>query len=383
MNKNLWQGRKVLLTGHTGFKGSWLAAWLKELGAEVIGVSLDPYYDLNHWDLLQLDIVDYRVDLRDADAIADIVKRHQPDTVFHLASQALVRKSYRDPLLTWSTNVMGAANLLEACRHSDSVQSIVMITSDKCYENVEWEWGYRENDQLGGIDPYSASKSAVELLASSYRRSWLKDHGILLATTRAGNVIGGGDWSEDRLIPDVVRATTANEAIQIRSPKATRPWQHVLECVGGYLCLAEKLIERKADYATAWNFGPDDATNQSVEVMLSTIKQFWPQVKWELTGTIEEQMHECTLLHLDSSKARKQLNWAPVWTLEETLEKVAHWYRAYYETGAVTTKEQLASYQQTAKQKGLLWAQDETATSPDTTALSTSQQVKKPLSEVA
>lgn len=359
MQQNLWKGRKVLITGHTGFKGSWLATWLKKLGADVTGIALDPYYDLNHWDLLKLDMTDYRLDLRDAGAVADLVKKIQPDMVFHLASQALVRKSYRDPLETWSTNVMGAANLLEACRKSGSVKSIVMITSDKCYENVEWEWGYRETDTLGGIDPYSASKAAVELLASSYRRSFFEHDGILLATTRAGNVIGGGDWSEDRLIPDVVRAATSGGAISIRSPKATRPWQHVLECVGGYICLAEKLLERKAAYATAWNFGPDDATNQPVEVMLSTIKKFWPEVHWKLEGTFEQQMHECTLLHLDSSKARKKLGWAPVWTLDETLKMVASWYRSYYEQGTVTTLQQLEAYQNSAREKGLSWAQVE------------------------
>lgn len=356
MKKNLWKGRKVLLTGHTGFKGSWLSTWLTQLGADVIGVGLDPYNETNHWDLLKLDMHDQRVDLRDANRIQDIVKEYKPDTVFHLASQALVHKSYRDPLETWSTNVMGAANLLEACRHSEAVQSIVMVTSDKCYENLEWDWGYRETDQLGGIDPYSASKAAVELLSNSYRRSYFEQNGVLMATARAGNVIGGGDWSEDRLIPDVVRATTSGDIIKIRSPKATRPWQHVLECVGGYISLAEKLIEKKEGYADAWNFGPDDATNQTVSIMLSTMQQYWPDIRWEITGTKEEQMHECTLLHLDSSKSRKKLNWAPVWTLNETLDATASWYRNYYENNAVTTFEQIEKYQKTAFKKGLSWA---------------------------
>ncbi len=356
MKTDLWKGRKVLITGHTGFKGSWLAMWLKQLGADVTGIALDPYDELNHWKLINLDIPDNRLDLRQADDVANIVRNSKPDIVFHLASQALVLRSYREPLETWSTNLMGAANLLEACRQSGTVHSIVMITSDKCYENVEWEWGYRETDRLGGIDPYSASKAAVELLASSYRRAFFEHNDILLATTRAGNVIGGGDWSKDRLIPDLVRAATTGEALAIRSPKATRPWQHVLECVGGYICLAEKLLERKDEYADAWNFGPDDATNQPVEVMLSTIKKYWPEVRWELDGTKEQQMHESTLLHLDSSNSRKRLGWAPVWSLEETLEMVALWYRNYYENNSVTSLQQLESYQQTALEKGLPWA---------------------------
>jgi CDP-glucose 4,6-dehydratase len=346
MNAGLWKNRRVLVTGHTGFKGSWLTLWLKELGADVSGIALDPRDELNHWDLLKLDIREHRADLRDAGAVAAVVEKEQPEIVFHLAAQALVRRSYRDPLETWSTNVMGAAHVLEACRHSPSVKSIVCITSDKCYENLEWARGYHEADRLGGIDPYSASKAAVELLADSYRRSWFEKAGVLLATTRAGNVIGGGDWSEDRLIPDVVRAAVEDRVLNIRSPNATRPWQHVLEPVSGYLMLGEKLLQGDARFAEAWNFGPDDETNQPVSVMLDIMKILWPAVRWQLDGA--PQPHEAQLLHLDSTKSRARLGWRPVWNLNETLQATAGWYRSYHERGEVVTKAQLDAYRTAA-----------------------------------
>lgn len=354
MTPSLWKGRRVLVTGHTGFKGSWLTLWLKELGAEVCGLSLDPQTTPSHWDLLNLKIREHRADLRDAAKVAQIVEAEKPDTVFHLAAQALVRRSYRDPLETWSTNVMGAANLFEACRNAGSVKSIVCITSDKCYENVEWHWGYRETDKLGGLDPYSASKAAVELVADSYRRSFFGKGDILMATTRAGNVIGGGDWSEDRLIPDMVRAASAGQTLKIRSPRATRPWQHVLEPVSGYLLLAERLIAREAAFAEAFNFGPDDATNQPVSVMLDIMREFWPAVRWAVDGV--PGPHEATLLHLDSAKARRLLGWAPVWDLNQTLQMTAGWYRSYYEKNAVVTRDQWQSYVQAAQKQGLDWA---------------------------
>lgn len=354
MNAALWKNRKVLVTGYTGFKGSWLTFWLRKMGADVSGIALDPRDSLNHWDLLKLGINEHRVDLRDAAAVAAVIEKEQPDTVFHLAAQALVRRSYRDPLETWSTNVMGAASLFEACRKTKSVKSVVCITSDKCYENVEWDWGYRETDKLGGVDPYSASKAAVELVAASYRRAFFEGAGILMATTRAGNVIGGGDWSEDRLIPDVVRAATQGEILKIRSPRATRPWQHVLEPVSGYILLAEKLIAGEKDYADAWNFGPDDATNQPVSVMLDIMKTLWPAVKWQLDGV--QGPYESTLLHLDSAKARRHLGWAPVWNLDQTLQATAEWYRSFHEKNEVVTERQWQAYTAAAEKRGLAWA---------------------------
>ncbi len=356
MNKNIWQGRKVLLTGHTGFKGSWLALWLTKMGAEVTGLALDPYTELNHWELLGLDIPEYRVDLRERDMVAEIIKKVEPDVVFHLAAQALVQKSYRDPVDTWSTNVMGAVNLLDACRLVPSIKSIIVITSDKCYENVEWDWGYRESDTLGGIDPYSASKAAVELVTSSYKRSFFEQNGTLVATTRAGNVIGGGDWSDNRLIPDIVKSTVKGEVIKIRSPNATRPWQHVLEPISGYILLAEQLILGNKECATSWNFGPDDAANQTVEVMLNTMQKFWPAIHWELDGI--PMPHEATLLNLDSTKARRHLNWQPVWDLDDTLQATAEWFRSHYEQKQLITLQQWEKYQSDAQAKGLEWAKD-------------------------
>ncbi|MBI1214405.1 MAG: CDP-glucose 4,6-dehydratase [Alphaproteobacteria bacterium] len=351
----IYKGRRVFLTGHTGFKGSWLARWLSQMGAEVTGLALPPETTPNHFDLLKPGVKDIRKDIRDAEAVADAVKEAQPEIVFHLAAQPLVRRSYRDPLETWATNVMGTANVLDACRKIDSVRAIVVVTTDKCYENKEWVWGYRENDRLGGHDPYSASKAGVELVAASFRKSYFSEEGApLLATARAGNVIGGGDWSEDRLIPDLARAVANKQPLVIRSPKATRPWQHVLEPLSGYLLLGQKLLEGDKKAATAWNFGPDDAGNQSVETVLNKIKSFWPAFDWQLDGA--PQPHEATLLHLDSTLARQQLGWAPVWDLDECLKATAGWYRASIEEGKLLTDAQLKEYAAAAQAAGMGWA---------------------------
>ena len=254
---NVYRGRRVLVTGHTGFKGSWLALWLTELGADVTGCSLAPPTSPNHWDLLGLQIADHRLDVRDASAIARVVSQVRPEVVFHLAAQSLVRRSYREPLETWSTNVMGTANVLDACRQTAGVRAVVVVTSDKCYENQGWKRGYREDDRLGGHDPYSASKAATEMVAASYRGAFFGSKSTpLLATGRAGNVIGGGDWSEDRLLPDVVRAIAEGSTLEIRSPQATRPWQHVLEPLSAYLLLGQKLLEGRGECEGGWNFGP-------------------------------------------------------------------------------------------------------------------------------
>ncbi len=350
----VYRGRKVLLTGHTGFKGSWLALWLQQQGAEVVGLALPPDTRPSHWDLLKLGIEEHQIDIRDYAAVQKVVKKVQPEIVFHLAAQALVRRSYADPLTTWATNVQGTAHVLEACRHMASVRAIVAVTTDKCYENQEWLWGYRENDRLGGHDPYSASKAGAELVAASYRKSYFSSESSLhLATARAGNVIGGGDWSEDRLIPDLVRASSRGESVEIRSPNATRPWQHVLESLSGYLLLGQRLLERRPGFADAWNFGPDESGNQPVSAVLSKLTQSWGELRWHVTGAA--QPHEAGLLQLDSTKARTLLQWLPVWGLDEGLRQTARCYRAYGEKGEVISRMQLADYVAAATSKNIVW----------------------------
>jgi len=340
---DVYQGRRVLITGHTGFKGSWLALWLQELGARVTGVALPPDSTPNHWDLMNLDIADCRVDIRDSENLRRTVADSRPEIVFHLAAQPLVRRSYRDPLETWSTNVMGTANLLEACRHTDCVRAVVVVTTDKVYENREWGWGYREIDRLGGHDPYSASKAATELVVSSFRRAFSNDgHAPLLATARAGNVIGGGDWSEDRLIADAVRAISSRVSLEIRSPQATRPWQHVLECLNGYLLLGQFLLGGRSEYADAWNFGPDPDGNRTVSEVLGIFRAHWPELTWHTAA--EPQSHEATLLYLDNAKVKKHLGWRPVWTLNTALAITADWYRSYYQDRTIRSISNLARF---------------------------------------
>ena len=350
-----YRGRRVLLTGHTGFKGSWLALWLRELGADVVGVALAPDTSPSHWDLLGLDVADHRLDIRDDRAVAGIVADTRPEVVFHLAAQPLVRRSYREPLTTWSTNVMGTANLLDACRRTASVRAIVVVTSDKCYENQEWPRGYVESDRLGGHDPYSASKAAAELVAGSYRSAFFHaPDAPLLASARAGNVIGGGDWAEDRLIPDLVRAIGANAKLEIRSPQSTRPWQHVLESLSGYLLLGQKLLEGRREFAEGWNFGPGPEANCTVAEVLARLGAHWPKLAWRTTGA--PQPHEAGLLYLDSAKARAQLAWTPVWTLDDALTATADWYQAYLADGRVESRAQLASFIAKARANELEWA---------------------------
>jgi CDP-glucose 4,6-dehydratase len=352
---DIYRGRRVLLTGHTGFKGSWLALWLETLGATVTGIALDPETQPSHWALAAPQVGDLRQDIRDAERLAAAVARHDPEIVFHLAAQPLVRRSYREPLDTWSTNVMGTANLLEACRKLPSLKAVVIVTTDKCYDNQEWERGYREDDRLGGHDPYSASKAATELLADSYRKAFFDPAGgALLATARAGNVVGGGDWSVDRLVPDLVRAVGAGRPLEIRSPRATRPWQHVLESLSGYLMLGQALLEGRKDKARAWNFGPDRDGNRTVEEVLGRMTAHWPALVWQVSQS--PQPHEAGLLYLDSSLAHEALGWRPVWPLEQTLAATAAWYRAWQEGGNILSREQLAAYVADARAAGLAWS---------------------------
>ena len=348
-------GRRVLVTGHTGFKGSWLALWLHELGASVTGVALPPESQPSHWDLLELPLDDRRLDIRDVGALQRVFSEAQPEIVFHLAAQPLVRRSYRDPLETWSTNVMGTANVLEACRHQPEVRAVVVITSDKCYENHECARGYCENDRLGGHDPYSASKAGAELVAASYRLAFFHNGIVpLLATARAGNVIGGGDWSEDRLIPDLIRALESDRSLEIRSPDATRPWQHVLESLSGYLLLGQRLLAGERICADAWNFGPEPNGNRTVSQVLAKVGRHWEALRWHVTG--QPQPHEANLLYLDSSRAHNLLRWQPAWNLDTTLAKTVEWYRAWLEGGALISRQQLVEYVASASQANLEWA---------------------------
>jgi CDP-glucose 4,6-dehydratase len=352
----IYRNRRVLVTGHTGFKGTWLAQWLVQMGAQVTGIALAPETDPSHWALLSPAIAASRMqDVRDGAAVARLMSDAAPEIVFHMAAQPLVRRSYRDPQETWSVNVMGTLNVLEACRRTPSVRAVVVVTTDKCYENFEIERGYREDDKLGGHDPYSASKAAAELVAASYRKSFFGKEGkVLLATARAGNVIGGGDWSEDRLIPDLVRATAAGRALVIRAPHATRPWQHVLEPLSGYLMLGQKLLEGDAAAAQAWNFGPGDAANRSVAEVLGALRGFWPGISWEVHEDVA--LHEARLLHLDSAKARRVLGWQPQWPLETCLEETAGWYRAFLKDGTLLTETQIGAFAAAAQARGAAWA---------------------------
>lgn len=353
--KDIYWGRRVLVTGHTGFKGSWLSLWLKSLGAEVAGISLAPITTPNHWSLLGLEMEDCCLDIREPERLQEAIARLQPEIVLHLAAQPLVRRSYQAPLETWSTNVIGTANVLEACRHVKSVRAIVVVTSDKCYENVEWVWGYRENDRLGGHDPYSASKAATEMVAASYRNSFFNSPDApLLATARAGNVIGGGDWSADRLIPDLVRSINTQEVLEIRYPHATRPWQHVLESLSGYLLLGQLLLEGKKEFATAFNFGPAAEGNRSVSEVLSRLNEEWPALRWQRAKAAH--VHEAQLLYLDSTMARNQLGWKHVWEFDKALSATARWYQSWTERSEVISREQLSDFVAAAHAQGVEWS---------------------------
>jgi len=351
-----YRGRRVLVTGHTGFKGSWLVLWLQALGARVYGLSLPPETTPSHARLLALPVEEALVDLRDTPAVRNAVRRFEPEIVFHLAAQALVRRSYVEPAATFDTNVMGLVNLLESVRAAPSVRAVVNATTDKCYENRHVRDGYRETDALGGHDPYSASKACAEIVSASYRASFLADapQPVGLATARAGNVIGGGDWSEDRLIPDLVRAAIAGRITPIRNPHATRPWQHVLEPLSGYLLLGQRLLDDPAGVAEAWNFGPETDGHLSVGEVIARFTTHWPAVRHE-TDTLSVHPHEAALLHLDCGKAHRELGWRPVWGPDTMIERTAGWYRAHHLSSAVLSHDDLHRYVEDARAAGLPW----------------------------
>lgn len=327
-----WTGKRVLLTGHTGFKGSWLSLWLQSMGATVCGISLDPPTTPALFHVARVtEGMDHQVaDIRDYEKIYKIFKNFKPEIVIHMAAQPLVRLSYREPIETYATNVMGTVHILEAARHAGSVRAIVTVTTDKCYENQEWAWGYRENEPMGGHDPYSNSKACVELVSNAYRRSFLAAEGIAMATARAGNVIGGGDWAIDRLVPDILRAIEQKQPVQIRNPNAIRPWQHVLEPLSGYLILAECLYENGQSDAEGWNFGPREEGAQPVQWIVEHLCKSWgEQADWILQPG--DHLHEAHYLKLDISKVRSRLQWMPRWSLDTALSAITKWHRTWLE----------------------------------------------------
>ena len=325
-----YAGKRVFLTGHTGFKGGWLSLWLQSMGAEVHGYALNPPTDPNVFTVARIGegmASSVIADIRDADNLRKAMQVARPEIIFHLAAQSLVRNSYTQPIETYAVNVMGAVHLLEAVLATPGVRAVVNVTTDKCYENREWVWGYRESEPMGGFDPYSSSKGCSELVTTAYRRSFFEQAGIALASARAGNVIGGGDWAADRLIPDFLRAIDAGEVLKIRSPQAIRPWQHVLEPLSGYLALAERLYMDGAGFAEAWNFGPSDEDVRSVRWIVERLAEIRKDVCWECDDV--PQPHEAHYLKLDSSKARIQLGWHPRWRLGTALDKTLEWHEAW------------------------------------------------------
>lgn len=356
----IYQGKTVLITGHTGFKGSWLALWLYQMGAKVVGYSLPAPTEPNHFSLLNLDMISIIGDIRDQAKLDEVFATYKPGIVFHLAAQPLVRLSYDNPIETYETNVIGTLKVFEACRKHD-VKAIVNITSDKAYENREWVWGYRENDPMGGYDPYSSSKGCADILANSYRSSYFnpsgykKSHHTLLASCRAGNVIGGGDWAKDRLMTDIMLSVSQGKKVSIRNPKATRPWQHVLEPLSGYLAIGQKLLEEKVEFGEAWNFGPSDEGSITVEEVVKNVKKHWRKIDYEIHRD-PNQLHEANLLKLDCSKAHIRLKWKDVWESEATFEKTVLWYKEFYEEQVVTTVEDLEQYVADAKKKNIEWS---------------------------
>ncbi|WP_324740336.1 CDP-glucose 4,6-dehydratase [Tsuneonella sp. CC-YZS046] len=343
-----WAGRRVLVTGHTGFKGSWLSLWLHALGAEVTGYALPAPTEPSLFETARIADVIHHVegDVRDLASLRAAVEQARPDVIFHLAAQPLVRLSYDEPVETYATNVMGTVHLLEAARQVPGVRAIVCVTSDKCYENREWVWPYRESDPMGGHDPYSSSKGCAEIVTAAYRSSYFRESGPALASVRAGNVIGGGDWAADRLVPDLVRAFEAGAAPLIRSPDAVRPWQHVLEALGGYLMIAERLLAGERSFADAWNFGPADEDARPVSWIVERMRAAWGGGAGEALPDTGPKPHEAGLLRLDCSKARAALGWRPALTLDEALRWIVAWHKAVGlgENAREVTLGQIADY---------------------------------------
>lgn len=349
MKPSFWHGRRVFLTGHTGFKGSWLALWLAELGAKVTGYALSPSGSSNLFDQARVGdkIESVVADVCDAERLVQAMRDARPDVVLHLAAQSLVRASYDAPVETFAVNVMGTTHVLEATRQVPSVRSVVVVTTDKCYENREWVWGYREGDTLGGHDPYSASKACAELVTAAYRRSFLATRSIGVASVRAGNVIGGGDWATDRIVPDIARAALLGKSVLVRNPRSTRPWQHVLDVLHGYLLVAERLHDDPARFAEAWNFGPPAEDVRAVSELADTVCARWGTgARWHHEAV--EQPHEARALTLDATKARTAVGWSPALDFEQAVHWTVDWYKAHKETAdlAATTLDQIRRFQE-------------------------------------
>lgn len=352
---DIYRNKKVLVTGHTGFKGSWLVLLLQSLGAKVNGVSLPPATNPSHIELIGHLLNDQLsaayINISETEKVKKVFLDYKPEIIFHLAGQALVRYAYKNTIETFMTNVMGTLNVLEAARITNSLKAVVIVTSDKCYLNKEWSWGYRENDTLGGQDPYGTSKACAELVSNCYKHSFFnphnynRNHHCLIASARAGNVIGGGDWAQERLVPDLIRATINNDSAIIRNPSSIRPWQHVLEPLYGYLLLGQKLLSGQAEFSGEWNFGPRSDEELSVMEVAELIRKKWPKCKYTIQNLKEEDsLHESTLLRIDSSKANSVLKWKPIWDGETAIDKTIRWYYDYYEQGIVNSLKDINEY---------------------------------------
>lgn len=351
---SVYRNKRVLITGHTGFKGSWLALWLSWLGAKVAGFSLSPNTKPSHFSLLDLKIESHIVDINYQEELCQILEDFKPEIIFHLAAQAIVLESFSNPHYTFQTNILGTVNLLECCRKVNTIKSIIVITSDKVYENLEAEYLYNENDRLGGVDPYSASKACVEIICNSYRKSFFNNSGTLLASARAGNVIGGGDWANFRLVPDIVRSVFDGIPLKIRNPGSIRPWQHVLEPLSGYLLLGKNLIEGKKEFAGAWNFGPETGNFIPVSELIELIKNQWKEINVEV---LPSEYHESAILMLDCSKAIKLLKWKSLWEIEKTVYETVNWYKNYYKHNELQTASNLLLYISDARKAKLNWTE--------------------------
>ena len=364
MLNDVFKNKKVLITGHTGFKGSWLSLWLNSLGAEVIGLSMDVPTSPSNFDasLISSVVEDHRIDIRDAEAVKKIVHKCQPDFVFHLAAQALVIPSYTNPLDTLSINALGTANILDSLRFLEKEVVAVMITSDKAYDNVEWVWGYRETDPIGGRDPYSASKGMAELVIKTYTESFFKNvnSNVRIGIARAGNVIGGGDWAKNRLVPDCIKAWSNNEIVEVRSPHSTRPWQHVLEPLSGYIALADSLAKDSLHHGEAFNFGPSASQNFPVSNLIDEMSNYWTKVKWKDNSKSENIMHEAGLLKLNCDKALVELDWLPTLNFEETVKLTVEWYKDYYQENNISMFDyslaQIQEFVLKAKSRSIGWS---------------------------
>lgn len=346
INQTFWRGKTVLVTGHTGFKGSWLSLWLSSMGAKVVGYALAPPTTPSLFEVARVaeGMVSIEADVRDGAKLQSVIAQHQPEIVIHMAAQALVRPSYSNPVETYAINVMGTVNILEAVRQTKCVKALVNVTTDKCYENKEWLWAYRENEAMGGYDPYSSSKACSELVTAAYRSSFFSQ-GVRVASARAGNVIGGGDWALDRLVPDIMKSIIERHPVKIRNPHAIRPWQHVLEPLSGYLLLAERLYQISADVTEAWNFGPNEDDSRTVQWIVEKLTQEWGEgASWVLDEG--EHPHEAHYLKLDCSKAKTRLDWHPRWSLSDALQNIIAWHKAYLAGGDMreVTLNQIKNY---------------------------------------